>query len=403
MEICHYNDNSGHYDQYKRISEVLLDEMAQQSSITIPTTNINTTVATLTTTTISNQSKHPLKRSESRLNPEKSRSINIINNNDLYHYNDNNYKDLYHFYDPIYDPNDQYLPVKKYFSVDHFNPLIFETSQQRNEKNWSNHYRKQNFMNESFENCKLIPTEIQPISSQNFYSLDLLPGNSKKLKTNHSFECLLHHKNIPFYIWGSMSQQKKDDESYHSGRRKCFATMTDTCSCFNHSNYENDSDDDDNDNDNDDDDVNDEDDDGDVVVETDSILSEGRHYNKSKISWYNESENLKNNDSKHERITTRYEESRFDRAKFMASAAEKLLTADRNMREAQRNSILHPRIGRTRSLFNLFFPRKLLALEISNPVLISSTRSTEYLRYLPDVQSVDNGLNDVRIFVEIRN
>lgn len=373
--------------------------MAQQSSIT--TSNGAIPVTTSTAAEIINLSKYPLNRCELRLDPEKSRSANIISDNDSYlcninNNNNNNRNDNINdmYYNPIYNPNDyHYLPVKNYFSVDHFNRLLFETPQRRATTKCYNH-RKQNLMNQSFKYWKLISTKTQQTSPQKLYSFDLLSKNSKELKATHSFECILHQKNMSLCIWDSMLKQK--DESYRFIRQQHLATMTDACICFNSLNNDSDSDNDDvnNDDDNvDDDDVGDmeeeereEDDD-----ENDSILSEYQHFNKSKISWYNE------NDDKHQLITSHYEESRIDRAKFMASAAEKLLTADRNMKEAQRFSISHPRTGRTRSLFNLFLPRKFLSMEISNPILISSTKSTDYLRCLPEVQTIDNGFINVRI------
>ncbi|MCP9262178.1 Rap1 GTPase-activating protein 2 [Dirofilaria immitis] len=265
--------------------------MAQQSSITTPITIITSTITTatvLTASAINNQSKYSFHSSELRLNGEKSPSVNTINNNDLYHYNDdNNCNSLYH--NPAYDPNDYpylRLPVVK--------------------------------------------------------------------------------------------------------KRERFATINNKCTCFNYLNSDSDSDsnDEDDDNDGNDNDGNDNDD------EADPISSENQCFSNSKTSWYNENNNLINDGNNHQWITSRHEESRFDRAKFMASAAEKLLTADRNMKEAQHYNISYPKIGRTRSLFNLFFPRKLLSIEISNPVLISSTKSIDYLRYLPEVQSVADGLNN---------
>lgn len=90
------------------------------------------------------------------------------------------------------------------------------------------------------------------------------------------------------------------------------------------------------------------------------------------------------------------EDTQFNRAKFMASAAEKLFTADRNMKEAQRSNVnLLSRVKRTRSLFNLFFSRKLRATQIGSPVLISSTKSPEYLQNLPEVPLVDFELENV--------
>ncbi|KAM3718882.1 Rap1 GTPase-activating protein [Dirofilaria immitis] len=368
--------------------------MAQQSSITTPITIITSTITTatvLTASAINNQSKYSFHSSELRLNGEKSPSVNTINNNDLYHYNDdNNCNSLYH--NPAYDPNDYpylRLPVvKKYFSVDHLNRLVFETPQRWNAIKRSRNYRKQNFLNESLKYCKLISTKIQSDSSQKFHSFDLLSEKSKKLRANNSFECLLHHKNMPLCIWNSMIKQNKDG-SYCS-RRERFATINNKCTCFNYLNSDSDSDsnDEDDDNDGNDNDGNDNDD------EADPISSENQCFSNSKTSWYNENNNLINDGNNHQWITSRHEESRFDRAKFMASAAEKLLTADRNMKEAQHYNISYPKIGRTRSLFNLFFPRKLLSIEISNPVLISSTKSIDYLRYLPEVQSVADGLNN---------
>ncbi|VDO13661.1 unnamed protein product [Brugia timori] len=247
--------------------------------------------------------------------------------------------------------------------------------------------------------------KTQPISPQNIYSLDLSSENLNELKANHPFA---------FCVWNSTLRQKDEYESYRSIRQR-FATMNNnnTCNCFSSSNNDTDSD---SDNDNDDsDDYGDDDDDDDNDEERekkgdDLILSKHQYFDKSEISWYNESENWNSiiddndndNNNNHQWIKTRYEETRIDRAKFMASAAEKLLTADRNMKEAQRFNISHSRIGRTRSLFNLFLPRKLLSMEISTPILISSTKSTEYLRCLPKVQAVDNHLNDVRILQKIK-
>ncbi|VIO94722.1 Rap/ran-GAP family protein [Brugia malayi] len=380
--------------------------MIQRSSITTFPTSISTTTATTSTiasttastaTTIINQSKYSLKRSKLRRDLKlKSRSISTINNSNLHdNSNDDNCNDnLYH--NPIYDLDDyHYLPVKKYFSVDHFNRLLFKSPQQQRLAAKYRNYKKNELINQSLNYCKLISMKTQPISPQNIYSLDLSSENLNELKANHPFA---------FCVWNSTLRQKDEYESYRSIRQR-FATMNNnnTCNCFSSSNNDTDSD---SDNDNDDsDDYGDDDDDNDEEREKkgdDLILSKHQYFDKSEISWYNESENWNSiindndndNNNNHQWIKTRYEETRIDRAKFMASAAEKLLTADRNMKEAQRFNISHSRIGRTRSLFNLFLPRKLLSMEISTPILISSTKSTEYLRCLPKVQAVDNHLND---------
>ncbi|EJD74531.1 Rapgap1 [Loa loa] len=371
--------------------------MVQQSSTAIPTTTSVTTLTTSTATTIINQLKYPLNGYDLPLNSDKLRSINVINS-DLYPNNDNNNRndninDLYR--NQSYDPNDyHYIPLKKYFSVDHrFNRLLFEKPQRRFTIKYRNH-KKQNLINQSFKYCKCISTKKQLTSPHKLYSSNL---SSENLEGNCSFEYALHHETMASCIWDSMIKQK--DESCRS-TRQCF---NDICGCFNSLNEDSNSD---SDSDNNDDEY---EGDGDDNDEDYSILSVDQHCNKSKISWYSENQNWSyvNGDdddddddddySNHQWITSRYEESQIDRAKFMASAAEKLLTADRNMKEAQRLNILHSRIGRTRSLLNLFFPRKLLSMEISTPILISSTKSTDYLRCLPKVQAIDNDLNDKNI------
>ncbi|VBB34318.1 unnamed protein product [Acanthocheilonema viteae] len=360
--------------------------MAKQLSIITPTTVPITTTTISTITTIVNQSKYPFAESELRLNPKKSRSINTINNSDLYYRDDNNNhnnntNDLR--YNSTCYPNDyENLPVKKYFSVDHFNRLLFETSQRRIIAKCRNH-GKQNLLNQSFKYRKLIST-TQPISSQKSFSFDLLAENLNKLETNHN--------------WNSISKQRNDSycpTSHH------LATMNNPCTCFNSFGDDNNSD---SGSDGDNDNVDHENDDNDEVKEAkdekdDSILSVNQRF---MMSWHNKNQNWINdgvdndNNDNYQWINSHYEELRIDRAKFMACAAEKLLTADRNMKEAQRFNISHPRMRRTRSLFNLFFPRKLLSMEISNPVLISSTKSTDYLRCLPEVQIVHNDLkNDI--------
>ncbi|EJW73852.1 hypothetical protein WUBG_15242, partial [Wuchereria bancrofti] len=185
--------------------------------------------------------------------------------------------------------------------------------------------------------------KTQPTSQQNICSFDLSSENLNELKANHSFA---------FCIWNSMLKQKDEFESYHSIRERFTTMNNNTCNCCSLNN--------DIDSDNDDDyDYDDDDDEEEEKKEDDLILSKHQYFDKSEVSWYNENENWNNiiddndndsdnDDNNHQRIKTRYEETRIDRAKFMASAAEKLLTADRNMKEAQRFNISHSRIGRTR-------------------------------------------------------
>ncbi|CAG9535137.1 unnamed protein product [Cercopithifilaria johnstoni] len=398
--------------------------MAQQLSITttitVPITTtttttvpITTTTATTTTTvtTISNQSKYPFTQSELRLNSENSRSMNAIANSDLYHCQDTNNRidndNINNFYhNPIYYPNDYHnLSVKKYFSVDHFNRMVFETPQRRVTKK-CRHCRKQNLLNQSFKHCKLISTKVQPASSQKLYSFHLSLENSNNVNANHSFECSSHRENMSLCICDTIL--KKNDSC--SSISQLFTTENNLCSCFNNLNNVADND---NDSDSDDDahknnGNNDNDDDEEEEDEkNDSIISKDQHFN---IIWCNENQNGINdgdndNDDDNDRkwIASHSKESQIDQAKFIAIATEKLLTADRNMKEAQRFNISHQRMRRASSLCNIFFLRKLLSMEISNPILISSTKSTDYLRCLPKVQTLHNGLNDVRIFAQKKN
>uniref|UniRef100_A0A915Q2H9 Rap-GAP domain-containing protein n=1 Tax=Setaria digitata TaxID=48799 RepID=A0A915Q2H9_9BILA len=237
--------------------------------------------------------------------------------------------------------------------------------------------RKPKFINGSFKQSAI---RIQPSVHQMLRSFDSLNENSQKLRVNHSFECVLQRDGRELPETNSMLQR---NDQLHCSRRYRSATLSETCIC---SSVKNDNDYIGNDNYDDEDD----DDDNNSVLPND----QQHHSIKSETSWYIESEGQNWNHHNHEWIALQYEESRFDRARFMAAAAEKLLTADRNMKEAQRFSIFYPRIGRTRSLLNMFFPRKLTSTEISNPVLISTTKSTDYLRRLPEVQSVDYGFCD---------
>ncbi|VDK89098.1 unnamed protein product [Litomosoides sigmodontis] len=143
--------------------------------------------------------------------------------------------------------------------------------------------------------------------------------------------------------------------------------------------------------------------------------SMNRANNHCKIPWYSEDQNLINdtvdgavvdddddddddgggdNSNNYQLITSHYEALRINRAKFMACAAEKFLIANRNMMEAQRVTISYQRAMRKRSVLNLLFSRKFQSVEISNPILICSTKSIDYLRCLSEVQTVHNGLND---------
>uniref|UniRef100_A0A1I8EBA7 Rap-GAP domain-containing protein n=1 Tax=Wuchereria bancrofti TaxID=6293 RepID=A0A1I8EBA7_WUCBA len=187
--------------------------MIQRSSVTTFPTSISTTTATTpttasTATTIINQSNYSLKRSKLRTDLKlKSRSISSINNSNLFHNNNNdncndNINDnLYH--NPIYEPDDyHYLPVKKYFSVDHFNRLPFKTPQQRFAAKYLN-YKKNELINQSLNYSKLISMKTQPTSQQNICSFDLSSENLNELKANHSFA---------FCIWNSMLKQKDEFE-----------------------------------------------------------------------------------------------------------------------------------------------------------------------------------------------
>ncbi|VDN07647.1 unnamed protein product [Thelazia callipaeda] len=129
----------------------------------------------------------------------------------------------------------------------------------------------------------------------------------------------------------------------------------------------------------------------------DSAYVDEKYASDLDMSWY--SQNLSYADNNNSGDDAEYnlfhnEELQFDQARFIASAAEKLLTADRNMKEAQRLSSSISRISRTRNLFNLVFHRKLLPSIISNPVLISSTKSPQYLHSLPEVLASQINQND---------
>lgn len=328
-------------DRYKWVSETLLHEMAQQcASLAEP--------------------KKPINRYEMEKVP-RNYGVGQVNNNN----NNNNNND-----NTDNGDNDDYqcLSMEKHYIEQCFIRPTFDSNQWPVKRTALKKWKSRNSFFKNSSSFLLKPTIAGEQKHRAFsYARENSLSPLSKLKANRSLESILNREEKLTFPECRLPRKKLDGLE---SRKQRVATFGGVRFCT-----------------------------GSFDDDSGGILDNQLNSEKSLMSCLSGSRDFLTDEDR-EGPAFHYEELRLYRAKFMASAAEKLLTADRNMREAQRSGSgpsLLPRTAKTRSLLNLFFPRKFSSAEISNPVLISSTKSSEYLQSLPEVQAVNISFEDVSI------